>query len=125
LKDAAGKPIDWKSGQLFVGSEGMIISDYNRHLLLPADKFADFTRPEPFIPKSLGHHEEWLHAIKTSGETTCNFHYSGALTEAVLLGVAAYRSGATIDWDAEKLVCRGADKAQALMHTEYRKGWEL
>jgi hypothetical protein len=125
LKDAAGKPLDWKSGHLFVGSKGMIVSDYSRHLLLPADKFADFKRPEPFIPASIGHHEEWLAAIKSGGPTTCNFSYSGALTEAVLLGVAAYRSGETIEWDAEKLVCRGAERAQALLHTEYRKGWEL
>lgn len=125
LKDAAGKPLDWKSGQLFVGSEGMIISNYSKHMLLPVEKFADFQRPEPYIPDSIGHHAEWLNAIKTGGPTTCNFSYSGALTEAVLLGVAAYRSGETIEWDAEQLVCRGADRAQQLLHTEYRKGWQL
>ncbi|MEQ8787870.1 MAG: Gfo/Idh/MocA family oxidoreductase [Pirellulaceae bacterium] len=125
LKDAKGKPLDWKSGQLLVGSEGMIVSDYGKHLLLPVEKFADFKRPEPFIPNSIGHHAEWLRAIRSGGPTTCNFRYSGALTEAVLLGVAAYRSGETIDWDAEKLVCRGAEQAQHLMHTEYRQGWEL
>jgi hypothetical protein len=103
----------------------MIISDYGKHLLLPADQFADFKRPEPFIPNSIGHHAEWVDAIKNGGPTTCNFRYSGALTEAVLLGVAAYRSGETIQWDADKLVCRGSDKTQHLLHTEYRSGWEL
>jgi hypothetical protein len=125
LKDAQGQPLDWKSGQLFVGSEGMIISNYSNHLLLPVEKFADYRRPEPFIPDSIGHHAEWLRAVKTGEPTTCNFRYSGALTEAVLLGVAAYRSGETIHWDAKNLVCRGSEKAQQLMHTEYRNGWEL
>jgi hypothetical protein len=125
LKDAGGKPLDWKSGQLFIGSEGMIISDYGRHLLLPVEKFADLKRPEAIIPASIGHQREWIEAIKSGGMTTCNFSYSGALTEAVLLGVTAYRSGQTIDWDAETLVCRRADKAQQLLHTEYRKGWDL
>ena len=42
--------------------------------------------PDPWIPNSIGHHNEWLHMIKEDGETTCNFDYSGALTESVLLG---------------------------------------
>ena len=69
---------EWNSGQLFIGSNGMIISDYSRHMLLPTDKFADFKRPEATIPASIGQHEEWLHAIKTNGTTTCNFDYAGA-----------------------------------------------
>ncbi len=125
LKDANGKPLNWKSGQLFVGEQGMIISDYGKHLLLPAEKFAGFKRPEPFIPRSIGHHNEWIEAVKTGGPTTCNFDYSGALTEAVLLGVASYRSGQTIEWDAANLKVTNAPAVQPFIHTEYRKGWTL
>ncbi len=125
LRDRHGKPLDWKSGQLFVGEEGMIISDYGRHMLLPADKFADYKRPESFIPKSVGHHREWIEAIKNCATTTCNFDYSGALVEAVLLGNVAYRSGQTIEWDAEHLTVRNSREAQQLIHKEYRKGWTL
>lgn len=125
LKDAEGKPLDWQSGQLFIGDHGMLISDYGRHMLLPADKFADYKRPEPTIPRSIGHHAEWIQAIKTSGPTTCNFDYSGALTEAVLLGVASYRSGRRIEWDAANLKVVNAPEAQAYIHTEYRQGWTL
>jgi predicted dehydrogenase len=125
LKDKNGKPLDWSSGQLFIGEQGMILSNYGKHVLLPADKFAEFTAPEPYIPKSIGHHQEWIQAVKTGGETTCNFEYSGALTEAVLLGTVAYRSGETLDWDAEKLKVKNAPAAQQLVHKEYRKGWVL
>ena len=125
LKDGDGKPLQWPNGQLFVGSDGMVISDYSRHMLLPAKQFADFQRPEPFIPKSLGHHQEWVHAIKTNGPTTCNFDYSGALTEVVLLGVASYRSGETIEWDAANLKVTNSPSAQQFIHKEYRKGWQL
>ena len=127
LKDKDGKPRDrdWKSGQLFVGERGMILSDYGRHLLLPEDKFADVKRPAAYIPASIGHHEEWLNAIKTKGTTTCNFDYSGALTESVLLGTVAYRSGEKIEWDSENLKVKNSDKAQQLVHKEYRKGWTL
>jgi predicted dehydrogenase len=126
LQTRDGQPLDFGSGQLFIGSEGMIISDYGRHLLLPGDKFADFKRPEATIPPSIGHHNEWLQAIKSGkGETTCNFDYSGSLTEAVLLGTVAYRSGKKIEWDAENLKVTNSPEAQQFVHKEYRKGWVL
>jgi predicted dehydrogenase len=125
LKNAKGEPLAWNSGQLFVGDQGMLLSDYGRHVLLPEEKFVDFKRPEPTIPKSIGHHQEWIQAILNGGTTTCNFDYSGALTEAVLLGTVSYRSGQAIDWDAKSLKVANAPQAQALIHKEYRKGWEL
>jgi predicted dehydrogenase len=115
----------FKSAQLFIGSEGMLVSDYGRHYLLPEDKFAGFQRPPQTIPASVGHHREWVEAIKSGGKTTCNFDYAGALTEAVLLGTVAYRSGERIEWDAENLKVKNSPEAQALIHKEYRKGWTL
>ena len=123
--DKDGKPAEWKSGQLFVGEKGMILSNYGTNILLPAEKFADFKRPEPFIPKSLGHHNEWVNAIKNGGPTTCNFDYSGALSEAIVLGVIAYRTGKEIQWDAKNLKITNAPEAQQLLHKEYRKGWTM
>ena len=113
------------SGQLFIGSQGMLVSNYGSHVLLPEEKFAGFKRPEPTIPKSIGHHAEWLNAIKNGGPTTCNFDYSGALTEATLLGAVAYRAGKKIEWDAANLKVTNAPEAQQFVHKEYRKGWTL
>jgi hypothetical protein len=56
-----------------------------------------FKRPEPFIPKSIGHHAEWIHAYKTGEPTTCNFQYAGWLTEADHLGNVAYRTGQQLE----------------------------
>ncbi len=66
----------WGSAVLFLGSRGMLIADYGRHQLLPETQYADFKRPDPFIPDSIGHHREWTEACKTGGPTTCNFDYS-------------------------------------------------
>lgn len=125
LRDKDGKLLEWRAGQLFIGSNGMLISDYSRHMLLPVEKFADFKRPDPYIPASIGHHAEWLEAIRNGGTTTCNFDYAGALTETVLLGTVAYRSGESIEWDAEAFRITNSQKAQQLLHKEYRKGWIL
>ena len=115
----------WGSAVLFIGSEGMLIADYNKHQLLPEEKFADFTPPDPFIPNSIGHHREWVEACKTGGPTTCNFDYSGALTEAALLCNVALRTGRRIVWDAENLKAIGCPEADAFIRREYRNGWTL
>jgi predicted dehydrogenase len=115
----------WGSAVLFVGSEGMLIADYGRNQLLPADKFADFKRPDPFIPESIGHHREWIEACKTGGPTTCNFDYSGALTEAALLCNVALRTGKKLTWDAAALKAVGCPEADTFLRREYRQGWTL
>jgi predicted dehydrogenase len=125
FKDSDGKPLDWDSGQLFIGQHGAIVSNYGAHLLLPADRADSFQRPEPYIPSSIGHHKEWIEAIKSGGPTTCNFDYSGALTEAVLLGVVSYRSGEAIQWDATNLHVTNSPGAQQMIHKDYRQGWTL
>jgi predicted dehydrogenase len=115
----------WDSGVLFVGSKGMLLSDYGRHLLLPEKEFRDYKRPEPTIPKSLGHYAEWIHACKTGAPTTCNFEYSGRLTEANHLGNVAYRTGKTLEWDPVTLRATNAPEAERFIRREYRKGWTL
>ena len=115
----------WGSGVLFVGDKGMLLSNYARHTLLPAEKFADFKRPDPFIPKSRGHHAEWVHACKTGAPTTCNFEYAGWLTEANHLGNVAFRAGQKLEWDAVNMTAKNVPDAERFIHREYRKGWKL
>jgi predicted dehydrogenase len=117
---------NWESGVLFIGSNGrMLLSGYFKHVLLPENEFTDFKRPEPFIPKSRGHHEEWIHACKTGAPTTCNFQYAGWLTEANHLGNVAYRAGKKLEWDAAGLRAKNAPEADNFIRREYRKGWSL
>ena len=123
LKD--GKIPNWGSGVLFVGDKGMLLSDYNKHVLLPETQFADFKRPDPFIPKSLGHYAEWIHACKTGAPTTCNFEYAGWLTEANHLGNVAFRAGKKLEWDAKNLRATNAPEIEPMIHRKYRKGWKL
>jgi hypothetical protein len=115
----------WDSGVLFVGDKGMLLSNYDKHALFPEKEFADFQRPEPSIPKSLGHHAEWIHACKTGAPTTCNFEYSGWLTEANHLGNVAYRTGKKLEWDPANLRCPNAPEADQFLRREYRPGWSL
>jgi predicted dehydrogenase len=115
----------YRSGVLFVGEKGMLVSDYGRHTLLPEEKFAGFVRPPQSIPKTIGHHKEWVEAIKNGGTPSCHFGYSGPLTETALLGNVAYRVGQTLEWDAENLRARNCPAADEFVQHHYRKGWKL
>jgi len=112
-------------GILFVGDKGMIMAHYGWRILLPEARFKDFQEPKPTIPDSIGHHQEWIVACKTGSPTTCNFDYSGALTEAVLLGNVAYRTGKKLQWDPKGLKAVNCPEADPYLHREYRQGWTL
>lgn len=125
-KDHGGEPLSsWGLGVLFVGEKGMLAADYGRRQLLPQDQFTGFTAPAPSIPNSIGHWNEWVTACKTGSPTTCNFDYSGALTETVLLGIVAFRSGERIEWNAENLQATNSSKAAEYVTKQYRAGWSV
>jgi predicted dehydrogenase len=123
-KKINGQPVP-ANGIMFVGTDGMMFASYSNYRLFPADKFSGFTPPEKSIPDSIGHHNEWIKACKDGSPTTCNFNYSGALTETVLLGNVAYRSGEGFDWDGKSLTPVNASKAARYVTKEYRSGWEV
>lgn len=120
-----GKIPKWGNGVLFIGSKGMLLSDYGKHVLLPEKEFTDFQPPPKTIPDSIGHHAEWVQACKTGKPTMCDFSYGGPLTEANYLGIVAYRTGKRIEWDAKSQRIRNAPDAEQLLGREYRKGWKL
>jgi predicted dehydrogenase len=126
--DLDGKVIHagFDNGVFFEGEKGNLIADYGRHRLLPEDRFRDFQPPKPTIARSPGHHREWLQKIlKNDRDTTCNFDYSGALTETVLLGNVAYRAGGKLQYDAKTGRITGNAQATQYLRREYRKGWTL
>ncbi len=122
---AIGKIPNWGSGVLFIGSKGQLLADYGRLKLLPEENFRDFKPLAKTIPESIGHWKEWIAACKTGAPTTCNFDYSGALSEANQLGLVAYRLGKKIEWDAKKLKAKNCPEADQFIRHKYRKGWKL
>jgi hypothetical protein len=105
---------------------GLLVADYGKHRLLPKEKFEGYERPAESIPKSIGHHAEWIKAAKEGGETTCNFEYACPLVETVLLGNVSHRLGnVKLEWESEALRCRGRADAGQYLGKSYRRGWEL
>jgi len=121
-------------GQILLGDNGTIMdaNDYcNSPRLIPEDKMRDFMhssdRPPKTIPRVPGddHYKEWIRACKGGKPAGSNFEYSAALTEMVLLGNLAVRSGEKIEWDAENMKVTNSHRANQYVTKEYRKGWEV
>jgi predicted dehydrogenase len=112
-------------GVLFVGTEGMLLCDFDKRRLYPEEKFADFHSPAETIPDSPGFHKEWIAACKGGPAATCNFDYSGPLTETGLLGNLAYRVGHEFGWDAARLASPNCPETEPHIHPTYRPGWTV
>ncbi len=123
-KEVAGERVP-ANGVMFIGTQGKMFADYGKYKLFPSDKFENFTPPPKTIEKSIGHHREWLKACRDGSPTLCNFDYSGALSEAVLLGNVAYRSGKGFKWDGENMKILDNPAAEKFLTKEYRAGWEV
>ncbi|HTE18808.1 MAG TPA: gfo/Idh/MocA family oxidoreductase, partial [Armatimonadota bacterium] len=79
------------------------------------------------FPKSPGHFEEFIRAIKTGEPAMSNFpDYAGPLTETVLLGnLAVWAEGKKVEWAPRRLKAKNAPEVEPIIRREYRKGYSL
>lgn len=116
------------SGVVLIGEKGRLFSpdDYGgSYELLPKDRFTDFKKPEPTLPRSPGHHAEWIRACKGGEAALSNFDYAAPLTETLLLGNLAILTGEPIYWDSANMKAINCPKADRYINREYREGWTL
>ncbi len=121
-----GRPLPDR-GALFVGDKGLMLCEGagGPPRLLPLEKTRQYKKPREMLPRSKGHHRDWLLAAKGGPAASAGFEYGARLTELVLLGVLSLRTGKKIYWDAAKFKARGLPEADAIIKEQYRKGWEI
>ncbi|HEV2970939.1 MAG TPA: Gfo/Idh/MocA family oxidoreductase [Pirellulales bacterium] len=120
------------SGALVVGDKGKLYApgDYceNPHTLMGGAQ-----EPKVEFPKSPGHFEEWVRAIKTNNAEPAmsNFpSYASRLTKTILLGNLAVWAGTKVNWDAKAM--KGTTglpeldaELQGIVRPTYRQGYVL
>jgi hypothetical protein len=119
-------------GALFTGSQGYLICDFNNRLIIPLGNKSDLTYYQPraekdVIPTMRGFVEEWFAACKEPGkrQTSCNFDYNGLMNEQQMLGLAAYRAGAKLEYDGNTGKVTNNEAANQFLRRTYRDGWKL
>jgi hypothetical protein len=93
--------------------------------LLPLERHREYKRPAKTLPRVEGHHADWLQACKGGPPACSNFGYGARLTELVLLGNVALRSGKLLKWDGSGMRATNAPEAEAYLRGSYRAGWEI
>ena len=125
------KPLPEEGGMYMLGSKETLFHEGMRPAsprILPAERFRELRETLAAIPRlpsgGAGPIEEWFAAIKGGTAPGSTFDYAAPLTEMVLLGAMAQRSGKTIEWDAERMKVKGQPEFDAWINEPARKGWE-
>ncbi|MCF7973955.1 MAG: Gfo/Idh/MocA family oxidoreductase [Phycisphaerae bacterium] len=115
------------NGILFVGDKGKIMCEgwAGSPRLVPMEKTREYKKPAASIPRSKGHHRDWIDACKGGSPASSNFDYSGHLAEVVLLGNVAMRAEKKILWDGPNMTALNCPEAAAFIRPEYHNGWTL
>ena len=113
-------------GCLFYGDKGVLVAPFmKRPRLVPDEKNDAYKAPPKTIPRSKGHHRDWLDACKGGPAASSNFEYAARLMEILALGILSLRTRQRINWDAANMKAKGLPAADAIIKESYRKGWEV
>jgi predicted dehydrogenase len=129
LGDKEQWPIGEVGGQMWVGSEGAMVTDaYGDSLrILNPTRHAQWVKspPKPTYQRSPGAYAEWINAITGKGPAPLsNFvEYSGPLTEMVLHGCLAVRSGRILELAPDGSIT--TPLPPEWLAPTYRAGWSL
>jgi len=121
------------NGVMLVSDDGVLLTDWDEPWrMYPAERAKEYGTPPKVLPRSPGHHEEWIQACKGGPKAGSNFDWAGPLTEGVLLGNIALRSQLRDDltrkklqWDSEKMAFTNHESANQFLRREYRDGWQV
>ena len=115
------------NGILFVGDKGKILCGGwgGSPRIIPETKMKKYERPAKTIERVKGHHRDWIDACKGGAPASANFEYGGPLTEMVLLGNIAMRTGKKLQWDGPNMKALNAPEADEFIRPEYHNGWTL
>lgn len=124
-----GRELSKEDGIIFVGDKGVMLVEGwggTSPRLIPEKKMQEYQRPAKTLPRSIGHHAEWIQACKEGTPTLSGFEFAGPLTESVLLGTISVRMGGRkLSWDSKKMAITNIPEANAFLHYDYRPGWSL
>jgi predicted dehydrogenase len=126
------KPLHPEGGMYMEGTKETLYHSEMRPVspwITPAARFmeikGELRKIERLPPVGDGPIEEWISAIKGEGPLPgSNFDYAAPLTEMVLLGALAQRTGRTIEWDAEAMTVKGQPELDSIIKEPAREGWQ-
>jgi predicted dehydrogenase len=119
-----------EGGVLYVGTKGILIHETygTKPQLFPAGLMEEAARVPQTMPRvTVSHELNWVAACKKQGTTTSPFEYAAPLTETMLLGIVALRTGQgrKILYDGAAMSVTNIPEANQYLTREYRAGWGI
>lgn len=131
-EDDPSKPGLPPRGMFMIGSKNTLFAPNGRPdspRLLGTKVWDEFrrNRPAPTLPRVVGGPmKEWVDAIAKTGPTPgSNFEYSVPLSEMVLLGVIAVRTGKKLEWNRETGTVTNDPSLHRYVTGTAREGWKV
>lgn len=107
---------------IYIGDRGKLMGER----LIPESRMESYKKPPKTLPRSPGHHQEWIAACRGGPPAGSSFtDHSGLVTEVCLLGNIAVRAQKKLLWDGAKMEFTNDKAANQWLHREYRPGWTL
>lgn len=118
------------SGGLIVGERGAIqyLDDYGNNIRVFSFGNNELKEPQQTLERSEGHHEEWYAACVGDKPYTyprSNFGYAAMLTESVVLGTVAQKTGGKLEYDWVNQRITNNNGANQYLTKDYRDGWDF
>jgi predicted dehydrogenase len=122
--------LDPGGGVMMVGDKGLLIHETygaNPHFYPEALMETAMKVPETMTRVHTSHEMNWVDAIRGRAKATSPFDYAARLTETMLLGVVAMRTGAgkRIFYDAANMRVTNVPESNQYLDREYRAGWSI
>jgi hypothetical protein len=130
--------LDRGGGVILIGEKGILLHETygSEPRLFPTSLMEEARRvPQSHPPiqtangpkRSAQPRMNWIDTIRERSTTTCPFEYAGRLTETMLLGVVALRTGQgrRVDYDGEAGKITNVPDANQYLRREPRKGWDI
>lgn len=114
-------------GAYFEGEKGTLLTDYaTREITINGETVKDLPEVPQSIPRSPGHQQNFVDAVKTRQQPESNLAYARKMTLPMHLGLISYRlGGRKLLWNDKKEKFIGDRDASQLLSRKARKGWRL
>jgi hypothetical protein len=119
-----------EGGVIFIGDKGILMNDTygSNPRLFPTG----LTEDAALVPKTYAripwsHEMNWVKAIKGETKASSPIEYAAQLTETMLLGIVALRTGQgrKILYDGDQMLVTNVRDANQYLTRDYRAGWEV
>jgi predicted dehydrogenase len=112
-------------GAFFEGEKGTLLCDYGtREITVNGVVMTDVPEIPITLPRSPGHQQNFVDAVKTRTQPESNLDYVRLMTLPMHLGLISWRLGRKLEWNPRKEKFRHDPEANALLSREYRTGWD-